>query len=46
MLDDTKATLRRFADASVRQSTAMDELVHRAVFGTPDERDVARWLIW
>jgi fructose/tagatose bisphosphate aldolase len=46
MFDDTQATLRRFTDAAVRQSKAMDELVHRAVFGTPDERDVARWLLW
>lgn len=46
MFDDLQATLRRFADAVVRQSTAMDELVHRAVFGAPDERDVARWLLW
>jgi fructose/tagatose bisphosphate aldolase len=46
MLDDTQTTLRRFADGAVRQSTAMDQLVHRAVFGSADERDVARWLIW
>jgi hypothetical protein len=36
MLDDTKATLRRFADTAVRQSAAMDGLIHRAVFGWLD----------
>ena len=46
MLEDTQTTLRRFADPAVRQSTAMDELIHLAVFGSADERDVARWLIW
>src|SRR6058998_3550235 len=43
---DPQVTLRRFRDAAVRQSAAMDELVRRAVFGSADERDLARWLIW
>jgi fructose-bisphosphate aldolase class II len=34
------------ADASVTSTAAMDTLVHAAVFGEPDERDHARWLIW
>jgi len=40
------ATLRRFQSPAVRQSPALDELVRQAVFGAPDERDQARWLIW
>jgi fructose/tagatose bisphosphate aldolase len=39
-------TLQRFQSPGVRQSAAMDELVRQAVFGAPDERDRARWLIW
>ncbi|HKW42324.1 MAG TPA: class II fructose-bisphosphate aldolase [Gemmatimonadales bacterium] len=39
-------TLQRFHSAAVRQSAAMDELVRQAVFGAPDEREQARWLIW
>jgi fructose-bisphosphate aldolase class II len=27
-------------------SSAMDKLVHTAVFGEPDDREDARWLIW
>src|SRR6476620_3644451 len=27
-------------------SSAMDKLVHTAVFGDPDDREDARWLIW
>jgi fructose/tagatose bisphosphate aldolase len=46
MFDDIQATLRRFRDAAVRQSPAMDQLVHRAVFGAAEERDMARWLLW
>jgi fructose-bisphosphate aldolase, class II len=42
--------LRRFQDPSVRQSSAMDQLVRQAVFGGgvggASERDEARWLIW
>ena len=41
-----EATLRRFQSPAVRQSPALDELVRQAVFGAPDERDRARWLIW
>src|SRR6185436_12572312 len=33
-------------DESALASPAMDKLVHTAVFGEPDERDDARWLIW
>ena len=46
MFDDIQATQRRFRDAGVRQSNAMDQLVHRAVFGPAEERELARWLIW
>jgi fructose-bisphosphate aldolase, class II len=46
MTVDTKATLQRFRDPGVRQSAAMDQLVAQAVFGAPEERDLARWLIW
>ncbi len=46
MADAMQDTLRRFQTAAVRQSGAMDDLVRRAVFGTADERDLARWLIW
>ena len=33
-------------DESALASPAMDKLVYTAVFGEPDERDDARWLIW
>jgi len=33
-------------DESAIASPAMDKLVYTAVFGEPDERDDARWLIW
>jgi fructose-bisphosphate aldolase, class II len=33
-------------DESAIASPAMDRLVYAAVFGEPDERDDARWLIW
>ncbi len=39
-------TLQRFQSPAARQSAALDELVRQAVFGAPDERDRARWLIW
>ena len=31
---------------SVIASSAMDKLVNTAVFGDPDDREDARWLIW
>src|SRR5213083_1725476 len=46
MANAPEATLRRFQSPAVRQSPALDELVRQAVFGAPDERDQARWLIW
>jgi len=33
-------------DESALASPAMDKLVYTAVFGEPDEREDARWLIW
>src|SRR5947208_5469815 len=33
-------------DESAIASPAMDRLAYTAVFGYPDDRDVARWLIW
>ncbi|HEY1952575.1 MAG TPA: class II fructose-bisphosphate aldolase [Gemmatimonadaceae bacterium] len=33
-------------DESVLASPAMDKLVYTAVFGEPDDREDARWLIW
>src|SRR5256886_366276 len=33
-------------DESAVASPAMDKLVYTAVFGDPEERDDARWLIW
>jgi len=41
-----ETTLQRFENPAVRQSTALDELVRRAVFGASEEREQARWLIW
>jgi fructose/tagatose bisphosphate aldolase len=41
-----EATLRRFESPALRQSAALDELVHQAVFAAPAEREQARWLIW
>jgi len=38
--------LKKFDDPKVRQSAAMDALVRKAVFGTGDEKDHARWMIW
>jgi fructose-bisphosphate aldolase, class II len=40
---DGKVTVH---DESVIASPAMDKLVYTAVFGEPDEREDARWLIW
>jgi fructose/tagatose bisphosphate aldolase len=45
MPDAPDTTLRRFRSPAVRQSAAMDDLVRQAVFGAPDEREQARWLI-
>ncbi len=39
-------TLRRFQSPAVRQSAELDALVRQAVFGGPEEREQARWLIW
>ncbi len=33
-------------DSSKLRGPATDQLVHRAVFGEPAERDAARWLLW
>src|SRR2546425_7666331 len=46
MSNTPEATLRRFQSPSARHTAAMDELVRQAVFGAPDERGQARWLIW
>src|SRR5439155_17657363 len=46
MVQNVQETLKRFNDASVRMSAAMDELVRQAVFGDKDAREVGRWLIW
>src|SRR5213595_2651810 len=40
------ATLRRFQSPAARRSAALDDLVRQAVFGAPEEREQARWLIW
>jgi fructose/tagatose bisphosphate aldolase len=46
MANPQEATLRRFQSPAARQSAAMDGLVRQAAFGTPEEREQARWLIW
>src|SRR2546427_13100339 len=46
MSNEIAATLRRFRSSAVRHSAEMDRLVRQAVFGTPEEREQARWLIW
>src|SRR5947207_8909594 len=46
MTNAPEATLRRFQSPAARQSAALDELVRQAVFGAPEEREQARWLIW
>jgi fructose/tagatose bisphosphate aldolase len=38
--------LKKFDDPKVRQSAAMDDLVRQAVFGTGEEKERARWMIW
>ena len=40
---DGKVTVH---DESAIASPAMDKLVYTAVFGEPDDREDARWLIW
>ena len=40
---DGRVTVR---DESALASSAMDNLAYTAVFGDPDEREDARWLIW
>ena len=42
----SEQTLRRFDSPAERQSAAMDQLVRRAVFGSPAEREHGCWLIW
>jgi fructose/tagatose bisphosphate aldolase len=34
------------ADPSVLASVATDQVVRQAVFGSPDEQEAARWLLW
>ena len=46
MANASDAALRRFESPAARQSAALDELARRAVFGAPEERAQARWLIW
>ncbi len=46
MANALERMLERFQAPAVRQSSAMDDLVRQAVFGAPDEREQARWLIW
>src|SRR6266568_1054052 len=46
MANTPEATLRRFQGPAARHSAAMDELARQAVFGAPQEREQARWLIW
>lgn len=46
MTEALRETLQRFQSAAERQSGAMDDLVRRAVFGTAEERELTRWLIW
>src|SRR5438445_7479529 len=46
MADVWQEALRPFQSAAVRRSGAMDDLVGGAVFGAPEEREQARWLIW
>src|SRR3989441_662051 len=46
MANASDAALRRFERPAARQSAALDELVRQAVFGAPQEREQARWLIW
>ena len=46
MASAPETTLQRFENPAVRQSSALDELVRRAVFAASEEREQARWLIW
>src|SRR2546428_13080031 len=46
MANAPEATLRRFQTPAARRSAALEELVRQAVFGAPEEREQARWLIW
>src|SRR5713101_6889291 len=46
MAEVWQEVLQPFQSAAVRRSGAMDDLVRRAVFGAPEEREQARWLIW
>src|SRR5881296_794443 len=46
MVEALQETLQRFQSPALRQSPALDELVRQAVFGSPEARDQARWLIW
>src|SRR5947199_9549827 len=41
-----EATLRRFQSPAARQRGALDGLGRQAVFGAPEDREQARWLIW
>lgn len=36
----------RVTDAAALRTDATDRLVWQAVFGTPEQRDAARWLLW
>jgi fructose-bisphosphate aldolase, class II len=38
--------LKQFDDPKARQGKPMDDLVRQAVFGSADEKERARWLIW
>ena len=38
--------LKQFDDPAVRQSAKMDALAREAVFGTEDQKNHARWLLW
>jgi fructose/tagatose bisphosphate aldolase len=46
MAEVWQEVLQPFQSVAVRRSGAMDDLVRRAVFGAPEEREQARWLIW
>src|SRR2546428_9164649 len=46
MPGEVEQALRRFDTPAQRQSAAMDTLVRQAAFGSPSEREEARWLIW
>jgi fructose/tagatose bisphosphate aldolase len=46
MAAESRDRLARFDTPAVRRSAALDALVREAVFGTPAEREVARWLLW